>query len=235
MAKILSIESSTEVCSVALATNGNTVDLEENTQGMNHSEFLTVFVDRILTRNKLRVQDLDAFAVSSGPGSYTGLRIGISAAKGLCYGSDKPLIAVGTLDAAALYVASHPSEFGIEPDEKTLLCPMLDARRMEVFCALYNSKGEKTEEVSARIIEPDSFGEIMENHRLVFFGNGASKAEKILNHPNAFFAGPKQVSARFLAGLAEYKFSTKQFEDVAYFEPFYLKDFVATVPKNKIF
>lgn len=235
MAKILSIESATEVCSVALADNGIVADIEENTQGMNHSELLTVFIDRILTRNKLTVSQLDAVAVSSGPGSYTGLRIGVSAAKGLCYGSGKPLIAVGTLDAAAIYVAGHLSGFGLEPDNQILLCPMLDARRMEVFCALYNSDGEILEPVAARILDAGSFHETLLNHRIAFFGNGSLKAANVLTHPNALYCGPSTLSAKFMAVPAEKKFLEGQFEDVAYFEPFYLKEFVATVPKNKLF
>lgn len=234
MALILSIETSTEVCSAALASGGVVFDLEENREGLNHSELLTSFIEILLKRNRLKATQIDAFAVSKGPGSYTGLRIGVSAAKGLCFGAERPLIAVGTLDAMAWHVANHPEESKLETDDKTLFCPMIDARRMEVFCAVYNSKAKNIVPVSAVIIDESFFSDLMEGHRLVIYGNGAAKSRNILNHPNAVFKGPLKISARFMAGLAEQYFNNNHFEDVAYFEPFYLKDFVATIPKNKI-
>lgn len=235
MGLILSLESSTEVCSVALAKNGNLLDIEENQEGLNHSELLTSFIESILKRNNLKAKDIDAFAISKGPGSYTGLRIGTSVAKGLCYASDRQLIAISIFDAMVWYVTQNQQEFDLNLDECSLLCPMIDARRMEVYYAIYNNKLECLEPISAKIMSENSFNELFEKNRIIFFGNGAEKCHEVIKHQNALFVGPKKVSARFMINLAEQKFNSRDFEDVAYFEPYYLKDFVATIPKNKIF
>ena len=235
MATILHLETSTEVCSVALSENGKLLVLKESPEDLNHSELLTVFIDEIFKESQFNIKDIDAVAVSKGPGSYTGLRIGVSVAKGLCYGLGKPLISVGTLEALGKYTAQNLNDFYSAPNgENLLLCPMIDARRMEVYTALYNSSGKQMEPVSAKIIDVNSYSGYFERHRILFFGNGAEKCRPHLLHPNALFQGPLKASARFMMNLAEKKYDKQQFENVAYFEPFYLKEFVATIPKNKI-
>ena len=234
MATILNIETSTEVCSVVLAKDGKILFEKESTQGLSHSELLTVFIEELFAENKLQMRILDAVAVSKGPGSYTGLRIGVSVAKGLCYALDIPLIAVGTLDAMGYYVCQNLNHTDNISNDNILFCPMIDARRMEVYTALYNSKGENIKQVSAEIIDENSFSSFLKDHKVQFFGNGSAKCKSLLIHPNALFEGPSKTSARFMQNLAEKKYNTNEFENVAYFEPFYLKDFVATIPKNKI-
>jgi len=236
MATILNIETSTEVCSVNVSENGKLLFEKESLEGLKHSELLTVFIEQLFSENNLEMKDVDAVAVAKGPGSYTGLRIGVSVAKGLCYALDKPLISISTLDAMGIFTSQHPEQFNIEnkSSENLLFCPMIDARRMEVYTALYNQNGEPSEPVSAKIIDENSFSEKLKDSEIAFFGNGADKCKKALNHPNALFAGPLKASARFMINLAEKKYNNKEFENVAYFEPFYLKNFVATVPKNKI-
>ncbi|MCG6190216.1 tRNA (adenosine(37)-N6)-threonylcarbamoyltransferase complex dimerization subunit type 1 TsaB [Maribellus maritimus] len=235
MAVILNIETSTEVCSVALGENGELLFEKESREGLNHSELLTVFIEELFTENNFNMRDIDAVAVSKGPGSYTGLRIGVSVAKGLCYALDKPLISVGSLDSMGIFTAQNiESFFEGNNDEDLLLCPMIDARRMEVFTALYKSSGQTVQTVSAQIIDENSFSEELKENKILFFGNGAQKCREHLSHPNALFNGPLKTSARFMLFLAEKKYNKKEFEDVAYFEPFYLKNFVATIPKNKI-
>ncbi|MDR2910584.1 MAG: tRNA (adenosine(37)-N6)-threonylcarbamoyltransferase complex dimerization subunit type 1 TsaB [Bacteroidales bacterium] len=235
MAVILNIETSTEVCSVSLAENGKSLFEKENNQGMNHSALLTVFIDEIFKESKLSVKNIDAVAVSKGPGSYTGLRIGVSVAKGICYALEKPLIALNTLDVMADYTAGNINNFiSLYTDNNVLLCPMIDAKRMEVYTALYDKNGETVRQVHAEIIDEKSFSGYFENNKILFFGNGAEKCKNHLVHSNALFSGPLKTSARFMQDMAERKYNRKEFEDVAYFEPFYLKDFVATVPKNKI-
>lgn len=235
MALILNIETSTEVCSVSLAENGKMVYEKESIEGMNHSRLLTVFIEELFAESKTSMKNLDAVAVSKGPGSYTGLRIGVSVAKGLCYALGIPLIAVGSLDAIAYY-ASRPEN--LPPDvnsaENLLFCPMIDARRMEVYTALYNKIGDTIQPVSAEIITENSFSALLDKNKIILMGNGAQKCKEHLTHPNFLYFGPFQTSARFMQILAEKKFEKNEFEDVAYFEPFYLKDFVATIPKNKI-
>lgn len=234
MSKILLLETATETCSAAIADNGHIVICRESAEGYNHSEKLTVFIGEMFRESGLTPGQLDAVCVSRGPGSYTGLRIGVSAAKGFCYAVDIPLIAVSTLHASAFHLAANPDEFnaGMTPD--TLLCPMLDARRMEVYTALYDSKGNPIHEVSATIIDSQSFAEELENHTIYFFGNGAEKCKSVIQHPNARFIPGFQASARFMSVLAVSSFEQHKFEDVAYFEPYYLKDFIATIPRNKI-
>jgi tRNA threonylcarbamoyladenosine biosynthesis protein TsaB len=234
MALILNIETSTEVCSVNISRNGLLIAERESTEGMNHSRLLTVYIDELINETGIPASGIDAVAVSKGPGSYTGLRIGVSVAKGLCYSLEIPLIALGTLDAAGKYVAENHEKY--LPDDnhamQTLFCPMIDARRMEVYTAIYNFKGEKLEPVSAKIIDQNSYTGLLQNHRILFFGNGAQKCRQALVHSNAVFTGPDKASARFMIKYTEEKYKINQWEDVAYFEPFYLKDFVATVPRK---
>ncbi len=227
MATILNIETSTEVCSVTIAKEGELLFKKESQEGLNHSELLTVFIENLFAENNFQLNHLDAVAVSKGPGSYTGLRIGVSVAKGLCYGLDIPLIAVNSLEILGVSAAENSSE-------KMLFCPMIDARRMEVYTALYNHKGEEIEPVSAEIIDPAFHASYLASNKILFFGNGAEKCKTQINHPNAVFGEPQKTSAQFMQKLTEEKYNKKEFEDVAYFEPFYLKNFVATIPKNKI-
>ncbi len=235
MAVILNLETSTEVCSVTLAENGTTLFQKESSEGLNHSKLLTVFIQDLFHENNLDLGIIDAVAVSKGPGSYTGLRIGVSVAKGLCYGLGKPLLGIGSLEGMGTYAAKNYTEFyPAQTADNLLFCPMIDARRMEVYTALYNSNGEEILPVSAQIIDENSFSEYLEEKKVLFFGNGAEKCKEIVRHPNALFKGPSKNSARFMQNFAEIKYNKKEFEDVAYFEPFYLKDFVATIPKNKI-
>jgi len=235
MSLILNIETSTEVCSVSLANNGELLFLKESTEGMNHSRLLTVFIEQLFGENHLDIKNLDAVAVSKGPGSYTGLRIGVSVAKGLCYGLGIPLISVGSLKTLGFYTAANYSRFtNILPAANPFFCPMIDARRMEVYTSLYDLAGNEIRPVSAEIITPGFLSEILEKHQVLFFGNGAAKCEHLLPHENAIFAGPSATSAEFMTHLSNQKYVAQQFEDVAYFEPFYLKNFVATIPKNKI-
>ncbi len=235
MAFILNIETSTEVCSVSLAENGNLIVLKESNEGFNHSKSLTVFIEEIFDGNNLKIKSLDAVAVSKGPGSYTGLRIGVSVAKGLCYGLSIPLISVCSLEMMAVHTALKLEKYMPERSSlPVLLCPMIDARRMEVYTALYNLEGKEIRPVSAEIIGENFLYELFDTHQIIFFGNGAGKCNGRINHKNAIFAGPSETSAQFMQAISEVKFKKQEFEDVAYFEPFYLKNFVATIPKDKI-
>lgn len=236
MALILNIETSTEVCSVTIAQNGHTLFKKESVDGLNHSSVLTVFIEELFKENNIQPKTLDAVAVSKGPGSYTGLRIGVSVAKGLCYGLNIPLVSVNSLEVLGKYAARNSEKYNFPKNEKPVLfCPMIDARRMEVYTALYNSDGDEIRQVSAEIIEENFLADLLDNHKILFFGNGAKKCRNIIKHENAVFEGTETTSAEFMQMISEAKFSKKQFEDVAYFEPFYLKNFVATIPKNKVF
>ena len=219
MSYILNIETATKSCSVALSKNGQLIGChEEVSERYSHSEQLTLFIQELLTQNGLSQQDLDAIAFSSGPGSYTGLRIGLSTAKGLCYALEIPLISVSTLEAMAqLMIDKHPMK---------IMCPMIDARRMEVFYALF---GSIQNPITAKVIDQDSFAEELEKYPLLFFGDGADKCQQVLTHSNAYFELGIYPSARGMLELAFQKFSKKDFEDLAYYEPFYLKEFVAGV------
>lgn len=232
MSKILCIETSTEVCSVSLADQGEIIAFKENLNGLSHSKLLTVYIDDILKENDLKVSDLDAVAVSEGPGSYTGLRIGVSAAKGLCFGAEIPLIAVSPLDAMTYGVSKRASELGI--GEADILVPMLDARRMEVYSAKYDMNGERITEVTPLIIDEESFSDELEEFKMYFFGNGSAKCKEVISSENAIFVEDVITTSQNMAALAEAKFLKEDFVDVAYFEPFYLKSFVATTSKKNI-
>ena len=236
MALILNIETSTAVCSVSLGKDGELIAYKENKEGMNHATHLTVFIDSILKENSLTPNDLDAVAVSMGPGSYTGLRIGVSTAKGLCYGSNLPLIAISTLQAMTAPLLNNKAIISQLGDPETsVFCPMIDARRMEVYTAFYSYKNEQIREVAAEIIDEDSFSPDLEKSEIVFFGDGSSKCQSSLQSSNAIFVDDITPTAIGMIELSEAKFKAEAFEDVAYFEPFYLKDFVATTPKKNIF
>jgi tRNA threonylcarbamoyladenosine biosynthesis protein TsaB len=225
---ILHIETSTNVCSVALSESSVCLFSKSNAEGMNHAALLSVFIAEAFEVLELRNIKLDAVAVSSGPGSYTGLRIGVSTAKGLCYGLDIPLIAVSTLEVLAVQALAV-----VEDKEKALFCPMIDARRMEVYAAFYDSKGKIKRKISADIITSESYLEILENQVVYFFGNGAEKCKPVLTHPNALFIDNMIPTAKNMISLAQRASTEKQFVDTAYFEPFYLKEFQTTTPKEK--
>jgi tRNA threonylcarbamoyladenosine biosynthesis protein TsaB len=235
MATILLLETATEICSVAIAKGGKTILAMETADGYNHSEKLTVFIGEVMKASGIQMKELDAVCVCRGPGSYTGLRIGVSAAKGICYALDIPLLSVGTLDAMAHHIAENAAKYGLDPSADFFLCPMLDARRMEVYTALYDRNARKLTDVQAHIVEQLSFQKELTEKWVVFFGNGAPKCKTAIHHPNAVFLDDVSASAQFMSYLAEGDFNMQKFEDVAYFEPYYLKDFVATIPRNKLF
>ncbi len=228
MTYILNIETATHICSVALSENGKTIDLIESFEDKTHAELLTVFIEKILERNQLVSQNLSAICVSKGPGSYTGLRIGVSVAKGLCYGLGIPLISVSTLKAMAFGAKEIGGCDGV-------LCPMIDARRMEVYTALYSSDINLLENVHAKIIDSDSFVDVLNNSNVFFFGTGSEKCKDSIQHPNAQFIDKTFISASNMSVLAFEKYTNNEFEDVAYFEPFYLKEFQAIKSTKKYF
>jgi len=236
MALILNIETTTHVCSAALIKDGQLIRLREDHEGKSHASLLSWFIEQILQEEALKVNDLDAVSISRGPGSYTGLRIGVSTAKGLCYGADKPLIAVYTLQALtqglldALKASTNPPPV----DDHTILVPMLDARRMEVYSAFLNHNLEFVRDVKAEVVEETSYQDWLKDRNMVFFGNGAAKCRQVISHPHAFFVEGIEPSAQHMAHLSEKKYQAGEFEDVAYFEPFYLKDFIATRPRKNI-
>ncbi len=233
MALILNIETSADVCSVALGRDSMPADLLTGTEERDHSRILTLLIEEILKKNLLTMSDLEAVAVSEGPGSYTGLRIGVSTAKGIAYALRIPLLAVSTLESMAASVAA-----GMAPGlrdrlgDQGLLCPMIDARRMEVYSAFYNMKGEQVTEIKPYVIGEDSFAEERRRRKILYFGTGSEKCKGIFAGENDLFLDGVAPRADRLVPLAEKKFRRKEFADVAYFEPFYLKDFIATIPKD---
>lgn len=235
MSKILCIETGTDICSAAIAEGGRLVSLRESDEGRDHARKVAVFVDEMLRETGIRPDELDAVAVGKGPGSYTGLRIGVSFAKGLCYGLRIPLLAVGSLDAL-VEVAREDYEAGILPCdgwERARLCPMVDARRMEVYTAVFDSDGRALSEVSAEVVTAESFAVWRTDGRpFVIFGNGAAKCAPLLEGAQLVHVTP---SARGLVRPAQALLDAGRTEDIAYFEPFYLKDFVITTSKKKLF
>ncbi len=229
MALILNIESSTTVCSVSLGQDGVVLFSREVDEGYSHAENLAVFVDEVLKAKGITTRELDAVSVSRGPGSYTGLRIGVSLAKGLCYGGEVPLLSIDTLQLMCL----HPLVQKQFAEGEAVLCPMLDARRMEVYAAIYDSTLHIQREVAPVILEEDSFQEELKNGKVIFFGNGSDKFRELVNHPNANFVAEVRPSALLMASLSEEAYQQSAFEDVAYFEPFYLKAFQGTTPKKR--
>lgn len=229
MALLLNIETATPVCSVSLSKDGQLIDRRESFDDRSHASLLTVFINELLDSNHLQASQLDAISISEGPGSYTGLRIGVSVAKGICYAAGKPLIAVNTLKAMALMAKAKHNNSGV------LLCPQIDARRMEVYAAIYDEQLNCIRPTQADIVDENTYLEFLDKQPVAFFGNGADKCRNLIPHPNALFLADVYPSASYTAVLAEALFQEKVFKDVAYFEPFYLKDFVATLPKRKIF
>lgn len=229
---ILTIDTSTTVCSLALVSE-NGVEAERiDTENNNHSKVIGVFAKELLEEAKALGLEICAAAISQGPGSYTGLRIGTSFAKGFCYGNSIPLIAIPTLKIMASSVAEVLKEHGIT---NALLCPMIDARRMEVYSALYDTELNEVEAVNANIINEDSYKERLESQHVYFFGNGSTKCISVIKSQNATFVEDIDPLATDMGPLAWDAFNANNFVDVAYFEPFYLKEYVAVVSKNKVF
>lgn len=219
MAIILSIETSASACSVALHKDGKLIDTIEIAEPQAHAAKVAVSIKELLNKSSLTVNNLEAVAVSSGPGSYTGLRIGTSVAKGLCFGLDIPLIAIPTLRALTHHVAkSHKGSF---------FCPMIDARRMEVYVQIFDPMLNAMTETEARVIDETSFQELLDQQTVLFFGDGAEKCRGVINHPNAKFIQDVHPEASFVGGVAEQDFREKKFADLVDFTPFYLKEFVA--------
>jgi len=233
MSLILAIETATEVCSVSLTHNGKLAAIRESAGSNEHSKLLTPFINEVVLESGFNLNEINAVAVSMGPGSYTGLRIGVSAAKGLCFSLDIPLIAISTLKALT-YKVLNDEIFQLQQDNKTLYCPMIDARRMEVYTALFDNQLNEKKPAEALVIDDKSFADETKNHQLFIFGNGASKCRSALNHNKNITVIENVIpSAAAVAALAEMKFSTDDFVDTAYFEPFYLKDFIAGKPHVK--
>jgi len=219
MAIILSIETSTSVCSAALHENGKIVEVKELFTPQSAASQLAPLIEDIFSSAKISKQAINAIAVSSGPGSYTGLRIGVATAKGLCYGLDVPLIAIDSL----LVLASTVNDIA----KTDLLCPMIDARRMEVYCSLFTTSLDAIEPTQAKIIDSESFSEQLSSHSILFFGDGAAKCKSTLNHPNAVFFEDVYLSAKNMGNIAFQKYLGGKFEDMTLFEPNYLKEFIA--------
>jgi len=235
MALILSIETGTDICSVALANDGELMALRESDEGRDHAKKVALFVDELLRETGVQPSDLDAIAVGKGPGSYTGLRIGVSFAKGMCYALDIPLIAVGSLDALT-EVAREDYDAGIldvedEDWTKAVLCPMVDARRMEVYAQVFDIEGKSLSNVVAEVVTEQSFTSWRNESRFIIFGNGAAKCLDMLDDALLVDVVP---SARGIVRLAEEAFNAGHFEDLAYFEPFYLKEFLVMPSKKKL-
>ncbi len=241
MERIILIETSTALCSAALAENGTIVSYKESSAPKAHASLTAVFVQEMLSDHGITIADCDAICVSMGPGSYTGLRVGVSTAKGLCFGSGKPLLAVGTLDTlVAQAITSLEEATATLQSPPAFIIPMVDARRMEVYTAVFKSSVEGSQhylqitDTAPMIIDENSFAEQLAEGPCLFIGDGAGKCAEVIKHTNAHFCQcwPK-ASAMLVPAAAAYK--EKRFEDVAYFEPFYLKEFVATVSKRKLF
>lgn len=227
MSCILNIETSTDVCSVSVSQDGACIFSQEDHEGPNHAVKLGTFVDEALSFADSHAIPLDAVAVSCGPGSYTGLRIGASMAKGICFGQDLKLIAVPTLELMAVPVLLRE-----EVEEGALLCPMIDARRMEVYSAVYDRALHEVRGIQADVVDADTYREYLDHGPVYFFGNGAEKCMEVINHPNARLIKGVEPLAKWMFPIAERRIAQEKYEDVAYFVPFYLKDFVAHQPKK---
>ena len=228
MSCILHIETSTNVCSVAVSEDGKVIFDKADRTGNNHAEALGSFVDEAMSFADSHAIPLDAVAVSSGPGSYTGLRIGVSMAKGVCYALNLPLLSVPTLELMCVPVLLRNEEI----EDEALLCPMIDARRMEVYAALYDRALQPVRGIQADVVDADTYRQWLEDRPVYFFGNGAAKCMDTINHPNAHLIEGIEPVAKWMMPLAERKMLNDIHEDVAYFVPYYLKDFVAKQPKD---
>jgi tRNA threonylcarbamoyladenosine biosynthesis protein TsaB len=236
MPLILNIETSSEICSASLSKNGGLLCLKENYEENSHSKLLTILINSIFSEMKLTISDIDAVAVSKGPGSYTGLRIGVSVSKGICYAINKPLIAVDTLKiiASSIFQNIQNNIFLKNEKDNILICPLIDARRMEVYSAIYDVNLNIIKDVAADIIDSESFNKLLNCHIIIFGGTGAEKCKNIINHSNAIFVDNIKASASYMAGLSQLSFENKNFENTAYFEPMYLKEFIAGKPKKNL-
>lgn len=231
---ILLIETSTQVCSVALSDGPDLIAIRESDEPNIHASHVALFIDEVSRESGVKLNKLSAVAVSKGPGSYTGLRIGVSSAKGLCYSADIPLISVSTLRSMTSGLVERLKAEGKKIPADSLFCPMIDARRMEVYNGLYDTGLELVRAIRAEVIQASSFSEELERNPVWFFGDGAEKCRPLLgNNPHANFIQDFTPSARFMIPLAYKKYQGSRFEDTAYFEPFYLKDFIPGLPRIK--
>lgn len=230
---IICLETATNLCSVALCNSSGVISLRESNVSKSHASMLTIFIEDIFKENGIKARELEALAVSKGPGSYTGLRIGVSVAKGIAYAASIPLIAIETTLSMFWGVSGSRKEKA-EGALNTLYCPMLDARRMEVYYAIYDAHGKTVKDVSAEIIHEDSFDNIPETQKIIFFGDGAGKCKDVIKRPNAYFADDFRISASHMHRPVFQAFNDHHFEDVAYFEPLYLKDFLTSIPRKNI-
>lgn len=230
---IICLETATNLCSVALCNSAGIVSLKESSELKSHASMLTVFINEILKEKGLRTRDLDAVAVSKGPGSYTGLRIGVSVAKGIAYASSIPLIGIETT-RSMFYGISDKMEKNSGNIDNILFCPMLDARRMEVYYAIYDSKGNIIKEISAEIMTDNSFSDIHESKKIIFFGDGALKCKEVIKRKNIHFEEDFRISASHMHTPVMMSLADHHFEDVAYFEPLYLKDFITSKPRKNV-
>jgi tRNA threonylcarbamoyladenosine biosynthesis protein TsaB len=230
---IICIETATNLCSVALCDSSGVLSVKESNDQRSHASMLTVFIGDILKENGIESSALEAVAVSKGPGSYTGLRIGVSVAKGIAFAASIPLIGIET--TLSMFMGMRDRILNTNNSDRHLIfCPMLDARRMEVYYALYESNGEKIKDISAEIITEDSFSELHESKKLIIFGDGAAKCKNIIKKENVLFIDDFAMSATYMHSPAFKALKSNQFEDVAYFEPFYLKDFITTTQRKNI-
>jgi tRNA threonylcarbamoyladenosine biosynthesis protein TsaB len=230
---IICLETATNLCSVALCNSDGIISLRENNESKSHATMLTVYIDEIFKETGIRAADLEAIAVSKGPGSYTGLRIGVSVAKGIAYAASIPLIGIETTLSMFWGLRENPELYN-ESETDTLFCPMLDARRMEIYYAIYDATGKTIKDISAEIITGDSFNNIPESRKMILFGDGAAKCKDVIERSNISFENKFSISASHMHKPALQALKEKRFENVAYFEPFYLKDFITSKPRNSI-
>lgn len=234
MPNILHIETSGKSCSIAISSNETVLAHQLIEEERSHASSLTIMIEDALNSCQLGPEKLDAVSVSEGPGSYTGLRIGISVAKGICYGANIPLIAVPTLNILLAQLKYESQEKHLLPEKADLFVPMIDARRMEVYDCIFDSNGNIAREIKADIIDKNSFQKELKKHNIVFFGDGNNKCQNTISHKNAIFVNGILPDAKYMIHIAFQKFNDKDFVDLAYYEPFYLKEFQATVAKNTV-
>ena len=232
---ILHLETATNICSVALSRGEKILVIRESDEDRSHGSLLTPFMQEVLDETGIRPDEINAIAVSKGPGSYTGLRIGVSVTKGFAYASNIPVIGIVTLQAMVVAATHHQRVQELQQQYPELLfCPLIDARRMEVFSGLYDKNAEILLPVVATVVDETSFNKELDSNHIVFFGNGSDKISDTIQHPHAHFIKEIYPSSEFMVPLALRNYKNNIFEDTAYFEPFYLKDFVATIPKKKV-
>lgn len=231
MITILNIETSGTSCSVSLSINDKVISLKETNAGKSHASLLTPFIDEVLKNANISFQELNAVSVSKGPGSYTGLRIGVSTAKGIAYALELPVIGINSLKILTYgFIQNYPEYNG---NDDILFCPMIDARRMEVYTSLFTSSLKPVTQITAEIINENTFNSFLSGKKIIFFGDGAPKGKSIITDSNAQFIEFTNLSAKYMNTLSLQAFKEQKFENTAYFEPFYLKDFIAGIPKKK--